>query len=86
MKKYLTDTVLATRGGNEGKEDRKNRFSKRIMKAREQQKKKEEENKYKKSDSIKEKANILQSKLSSDSVGNTKPIDNIEEVNEEKYF
>jgi hypothetical protein len=84
MKKYLTDTVLTTKGQKEGKDDRKNRMSKRLMKAKEQAKKKEDESKFKKSDSITMRASLLESKLSSGSIGSAKPIEKIQEVNEEK--
>ena len=59
-------------------------MSKRLLKSREQQKKREEESKFKKSDEITKRASLLESKLSSGSIGSAKPIEKIEEVNEEK--
>ena len=83
MKKFLTDSTLATKGAKDGKEDRLNRMSKRLMKAKEQAKKKEEENKFRKSEKIAKKASLLENKLSSGSVGNNKSIEKIQEEKDE---
>ena len=79
MQKYKTDSVLTTKKENEGKADRSSRMSKRLMRAKEQAKKKEEENKYKKSESIKLRASLLENKLSSSSLGKSEPTEPIED-------
>ena len=86
MRYTLTDSYL--KPSNKGKgslEDRKDRMSKRLNMAKKQAKKKEEENKFRKSESITLRASYLENKLnigvSSDS--NKKPIEQIQEENED---
>ena len=82
MKKFKTDSVLSTKESKDS--DRANRMSKRLSLAREKQKKKDEEkNKYNKSDNIMKRASLLESKLSTSSVGENKTIEKIQEEKEE---
>ena len=64
MQKFFTDSILTTKKEDEGKEDRKMRMSKRLMKAKELAKKKEEENKFKKSENIMKRASLMGGNLS----------------------
>ena len=86
MKKFLTDSYLKPSNKSKGSlEDRKDRMSKRLNMAKKQAKKKEEENKFRKSESITMRASYLENKLnigvSSDS--SKKPIEKIQEENED---
>ena len=84
MKKFKTDSVLSTKDSKNGSLDRANRMSKRLSLAREKQKKKDEEkNKYNKSENILKRASLLESKLSTNSVGENKTIEKIQEEKEE---
>ena len=84
MKRFKTDSILATKGEKEGMADRQNRMSKRLMRAKEQQKKKkEEESKFRKSENILKRASLLEAKLTPASMGEAKPIEKIPEEKEE---
>ena len=84
MKKFKTDSVLSTKENKEGMMDRQNRMSKRLSLAREKQKKKDDDkNKYNKSENIMKRASLLESKLSTSSVGENKTIEKIQEEKEE---
>ena len=80
LKRFKTENLLDTKGGS----DKLNRMSKRLMRAKEQAKKREEENaKLRKSDNIIKRASLLEGKLTIGTNGPIKPVEKIQEENNE---
>ena len=80
----MTETSLQGKGGNEGKEDRKNKMNRRLMKAKEQAKKRVGENKFKKSENITKRASVLETQYSSGPLGVKEALEKLKKITEKK--
>ena len=67
----------------ESLDNKKDRMSKRLNRAKQQAKKKEEENKFRKSESIQMRASLLENKINVGVEKGSKPIEKIQEENED---